>query len=1181
MTCPSCGAIAPGGARFCPTCGHGLETRADERRIVTVLFADLVGFTGLSEARDPEHVKNLVDRCFERLAADITAHGGRVDKIVGDALVALFGAPVAHEDDAERAVRAALQLQRTISSESDAIGLEIRMRVGVNTGEVLVGALRAGGDYTAMGDVVNVASRLQTIGSPGQVIVGPATHAATRDAVRYDPLGKVQARGREEPIECWTAIEAIAPPGTRPRRIATPLVGREHELGLLTDAVATTVLRRRPHLVVLLGEAGVGKSRLAEEAAEQAQREHDALVLTGRCVPYGEANVWWPVAEAIRQACQIESSDPAGEIRGKCRAVVAGALPRPVEQEDVDRLTEGLLYLMGDEEALLEVEPARALEDALQSIEVLLESQAQARPVLLVLSELHWADDQVLAAIDRLLDRLRSLPVLVLATGRPDLLDRWAPSAGRHNTVVLHVDPLDAVASEQLLSALLGSPAPESLRSALLDRSGGNPFFLEELVALLAEAGVLTSEGGAYRVDGQRRAIDLPATLRGLVAARLDALERVERALLEDAAVVGRSGSVGALAAIAAARGAEPVTDVLPELAARELLLVEGDEWSFRSDLVREVAYDTLAKAERARRHAAVAGWLTQRQRELGREEELEQLAHHAGVAAELCLELGSVPDVPKDLRWTALHAIERAAVRAKQRDSHHTSLRLLDQALRLLPSEDRENTRRVLLARAHSRAATRDTAGARADVELVLPEAEAVGDRAGVASALTILGQAEQSEGAFEASEATLGRAIEEWRSVGSTVGLANALRQLGMTRLFRGDAAAAAQPISDALAAFKEAGDRRGEGWALQNLAWIAFSTGDIECADARIRESLELFDAIGDKAGRSWTLGLLGWVRLTQGLLTEASEIADYLLDDVPDSVGDPWARAMTLTLRANARLWLGDPGGAVAPAREAKLACERVGEPLGRMQAQGTLARALVGSGEIAAGLQELDEMLGADLESSYLTPLLGALPTAVALQLGDPDAAEAANERFVSAGESNMIADGLGHGLHQAVIQLQRGDAAGAVDVLGRVVSSADSAGTSSHALAMLALATAAAGVPAHALAAADSLDDLDAGTYLDRVQAAQAKGFALAQLGRYEAADECFTSVLTQVDSTGDRVAQAFTRLAQARYLEATGRDGADAATRDAKARLEELQIEGAGWDRVFTMAAIHVGAGV
>src|SRR3954463_15576388 len=315
MNCPSCGSTAPEGARFCPTCGHPLVTRQDERRVATVLFADLVGFTSLSESADPEQVKNIVDRTFERLAADVVSYGGQVDKVIGDALVAIFGAPVAHEDDAERAVRAGLRMQERLEQLNRDAGLDLRMRVGINTGEVLVGAMRAGGDYTAMGDVVNTAQRLQTIAKPGQVVVGPATQLATRQVVSFAALGLVTPKGREEPVDAYVAEEALLPPGARPGRGVTPLIGREHELDLLDRAIAASVTRHRAQLLLVVAEAGMGKTRLAEEAAARAESCHDAAVFEGRCVPYGEANVWWPVAEALRSGIRLAQNATIEEAR--------------------------------------------------------------------------------------------------------------------------------------------------------------------------------------------------------------------------------------------------------------------------------------------------------------------------------------------------------------------------------------------------------------------------------------------------------------------------------------------------------------------------------------------------------------------------------------------------------------------------------------------------------------------------------------------------------------------------------------------------------------------------------------------------------------------------------------------------------------------------------------------------
>ena len=495
----------------------------DERRIVTVLFADLVGFTEFSEGIDPEAVKAVVDEWFAALSTDVAAYGGQVDKIVGDALLALFGAPIAHEDDAERAVRCALRMQHSLADGHGEEG-QPTLRIAVNTGEVLVGALRAGGDYTAMGDVVNTASRLQAVAEPGWVVVGPETHATTAHAIQYEALGEQTVRGRTEPVAAWRAVAASAPPGTR-QRARTPLVGRDAEVGLLRSIVDIALVRRRAHLVLVSGGAGVGKSRLVSEVARHASEEHDAKVLTGRCVPYGE-DVWWPIAETIRAVCQIPANASHDTARGRVYEAVAQATGHEVDAPEVARVGRGLLYLLGYAAELGDVDPARARDDALRSGQALFGHLADKAPTVLVLSDLHWADGVVLDLIDRLLGALRATPFVLLATARPDLEERWRPEVGRHNLSVLNLEPLDRAAVATLVSELLGADASPELTALLHERSGGNPFFIEELAALLRE-----SEPAAL-ASGR-----LPATLQGLVTARLDGLGPEERDVIADCAV--------------------------------------------------------------------------------------------------------------------------------------------------------------------------------------------------------------------------------------------------------------------------------------------------------------------------------------------------------------------------------------------------------------------------------------------------------------------------------------------------------------------------------------------------------------------------------------------------------------------------------------------------------------------
>jgi class 3 adenylate cyclase/tetratricopeptide (TPR) repeat protein len=1172
VTCPACAAAVPEGARFCPECGQILAARGDERRIVTVLFADLVGFTTLSENRDPEQVKNLVDRCFERLVADVNAFGGRVDKIVGDAIVALFGAPVAHEDDAERAVRAALQMQRTLQSLTEDLGAEVQLRIGVNTGEVLVGALRAGGDYTAMGDVVNVASRLQTVAGPGNVAVGLATYAATRDVVDYEDLGQQQARGREEPIAAWRAVAAPSPPGYRPSRAPTPLFGRAEELGLLRQALSTAVARRRAHLVLLLGEAGIGKSRLATELATAAAEGHDALVLEGRCVPYGEANVWWPVAEAVRQACGIEPTDPADVSTEKSLAAVNTATGLDIAGPEAARLADGLRYLMGDEDALANVDPQRARDHARRSLLVLLEAQAQRRPLVVVLSELHWADAVVLELVDNVLERLRHLPVMLVATARPELEERWVARAGRHNLVSVHLDPLDADAGRHLLTALLGEEPPPDLRDILLERSGGNPFFLEELVSLLTEAGVLHHDDRG-RLNDTRMAQELPATLRGLVAARLDALPPLERAVLEDAAVLGHAGPVAPLTVLAAARGDGDIASVLRTLADKDLLHVLADgEFEFRSELVREVAYETLTKAERARRHAALAEWLTENARKTDREDEfLEQLAHHYGAAAELAQELGSIPGVAEDICDIALNAIERAAVRAKQRDMHAVSIPLLDRALRLLPPGPGRPVRRVLLERARAKALLHELDGARRDLDEVWHQIEGGVHPRSRAKALTVQGHIQQAQGDLAASAASLDEAIEAWRELEDPAGEAEALSLRGMTSLFGGEAEAAEAAIRRALEVFRSLGARREEAWALWNLAWISFEQGDLPRAEERLEKSSAAFDDVGDWGGIGWAQGLLGFVKYFQGKRAEAERIALAVLDTASES-GDRWAHGMVLVLLAGVRLWDGRTTEAVEPAAEAIRLFRGMNDVRGHSLAFGILSRALAAAGRVEEAMAVLEDA------DTVLTPAyqqdMAFIRGGVLAHLGRPDEVIASFSRYAESkvfGEDVVRSPALAlYGL----AELQAGRHQEAVVDLEQAVDAAVADGPRANALAVSALAQVATGKPDAAREAAAAALEIEARTYLDTMTALVARAFASVQAGDVLGATTAFQAAQDTVDASGDRVNQATVRLARGLGEAALGVGRADAVLEEGRARLAAIGLDGCSWEQAFRAAA-------
>jgi class 3 adenylate cyclase/tetratricopeptide (TPR) repeat protein len=1151
----------PAEARFCPACGQALVSRPDERRLATVVFADLVGFTTFSESADPEHVKHLVDTCFESLGNEVRAYGGQVDKIIGDALVALFGAPVAHEDDAERAVRCALRMQEALAAIREQHDLRVELRIGVNTGEVLVGALRAGGDYTAMGDVVNTASRLQEVADPGCVVVGATTHAATEHAIRYDSLGALSVKGRGEPVEAWIAREPVARAGDRRRRGRAGFVGRDAELSMLRGVLDAALARERAHMVLLTGDAGVGKSRLAGEVADHASTTRGARVLTGQCVPYGE-DVWWPIAEVIRDVCDVPVDANHDEARARVCRRVAQATGRAEDDAEVLRVARGLLYLLGFQEELTDVEPTRAREDALRSARALFGHVAEKQALVLVLSDLHWADELVLDLLEQLLDWLRSDGFVLLATSRPELRDRWEPSPSRHDLTVLHLDPLAVDGVTRLVEELLGADATPEIVALLHERSGGNPFFIEELAALIREAGT----------DSALRSSRLPATLQGLVAARLDGLDAAERNVLEDCAVVGTTGTLDAVRHLTEARGdATDTRLMLDRLATRGLIDLSDGEFVFPSDVVRQVAYATLTKGERARRHALLGAVLAERLESDDSPAALERVAHHYGAAAELVAELGQVPGIAPDFPEQAVSVLERAADRARSAETWKLAARLYEQALAVPSAALPQETRwRLLLGRGRALAEQRDIPTAREDTEEVLEAAG--GDNRTTARALTLLADIEQMEGLRDQSLETFDRAISLWRRLGDEHGVGEALRGRGINLMFLGDLDGADEQISEALETYRRINDRRGEAWALQNLATISFFRGDTARAEQRLAAAGEMFRDLGDFGGLNWSFAILGWTRYMQGRLEDAEQIAREQLPE-SESSGNRWVYGILQVLLGNVTMWAGRPVAALQHAREAVARFSEIGDAWGETQARVVLVRALAAAGRIDEALAEVEDAPSGVAPSFASADGIRALVrTQVLVHIGDKDALPGAlHVGSLSAGQINIeLRLMLGMSSIQAG-RLEEGIAA--LDAARAEIPDPE-AGTGAAIRTALALAFAASGRADEARTLADA--GLDKGTYLDRQGCALAGAFARLQAGDADGAVAAFDAAVATVDATEAKLDQAIVRLARARALAALGRPDAAPADADVAVTLAALGHDLWGWDHLFTQAAAH-----
>ncbi len=638
---------------------------AEERKLATVLFADLVGSTELAGSQDPERVRALLERFYDSMAAEVERAGGTAEKFAGDAVMAAFGAPTAHEDDAERALHVALGMQRRMG---ELFGGRLALRIGVNTGEVVVGRPREGSSFVT-GDAVNVCARLEQAAAPGEIVVGERTVAAARGAFEFAGPAAVQAKGKPGGVVCRKLVRALSL--MRPRGISglePVFVGRGGELADLQEAYDRVVSTGRPHLVTVVGDAGVGKTRLVREFWRWLGGEpHRPVLRSGRCLSYGHGITYWPLGEVLKEHFGILDSDPLGVVAGR----LAGR--------------EGLGFTLG----LAPPEGMHPLtvRDRLQTSWVgFLTGLASERPTAVLVEDLHWAGDELCELLQMLADQVPG-PVLLVVTARPELFDQrpgWAASA---RTSLLRLEALSAAESEQLVGGLLGSNCPAPIRELVAERAEGNPFFAEELIATLADRGVLARDNGGWSFGELPPDFFVPDTVQAVLAARIDLLPRAEKPALQTAAVIGRifwSGPVCELV-----EGADPEFGLLQE---RAFVLPHGRssihgqrEWLIRHALTREVAYESLLKAKRAPLHAGFAEWL-----ERNGESEAEHaalIAHHYAEAVrpeDLDLAWPGREEHAEALRTRAVLWSRRAADLAIGRYEIDQGLALLHRALAL-----------------------------------------------------------------------------------------------------------------------------------------------------------------------------------------------------------------------------------------------------------------------------------------------------------------------------------------------------------------------------------------------------------------------------------------------------------------------------------------------------------------
>jgi class 3 adenylate cyclase/tetratricopeptide (TPR) repeat protein len=993
--CPTCAADHPEGARFCATCGAPLAVAGrghEVRKTVTVLFADVAGSTELGERLDPEVVRARMARYFELARSVIEAHGGTVEKFIGDAVMAVFGVPIVHEDDALRAVRAAAELRDAMVGSGD-----LAVRVGVNTGEVIAGEPTERGTFVT-GDAVNVAARLQAAASVGDVLVGEATVVLVNDVVELGPRISLEVKGKGRPIEARPLLAVSGVVGRRSRPDA-PLVGRRPELLTLERTWTKARDERRPTLLTLVAPAGVGKSRLVAEFL--TNRMADTTVLVGHCLSYGDGITYWPIREIVHAAAGIDERDGADAARAKVEGLLAG-------ERDADVLGRRIGSAMG-----LSAEAAPQ-EELFWAIRRLLEAISRRRPLLVVVEDLHWAQATLLDLIEYAVDLATDAPLLVVATARPELLeDRPSWAAGRPNASVIRLEPLGNAQAAELLDGLPGGDAvPDALRRRILAAAEGTPLYVEEFVGLLRDEGHLQQDTDlGWVAHGDLGRLEVPPTVRALLAARLDGLPAPERVLAERASVVGRSFESAMLGELDPTLSNDLGRRLLA-LVRKELLrpdravLTSSDAFSFRHVLIRDAAYEALPKADRAVLHERFAGWLERSAGERLAEYE-EIVGYHLEAAHRYRVELGEAGDRVTALAGRAGTRLAAAGQRAFDRGDMAAAESLLSRAAAAFPVGSPDRLRllsdigfalfslgRIPEADSLLRAAVDEASAADEPILAMRADLEA--------ALVWSLGRAE-----FRQPLRTVHAAIPRLEQEGDDLGLARAYLVVATAAWGSGRSEAAVVARRRALDHATKAGDFRTER---RKVFWGAEFYGPTPALQAIEALEAALAGEPRDYLKRAEALFSLTGLYAMRGCADEAREAHRSLLV-VLDDVGAPlWAASAAAEIGAVAELIIGDPGRADRLLDEGIVQLRRFGATAYLSNLLCLRSVALAGQGRWDVALEAADQVIRERSHDDVLDFVLAQTGRAIALRGAGslPAAVEAGREAVRGAEATDWI-----------------------------------------------------------------------------------------------------------------------------------------------------------------------------
>ena len=873
-----------------------------ERKLATALFVDLVDSTAFVSSNDPEVARRRVTGFFERVKSHVDTYGGTVEKFAGDAVLAVFGVPTAHEDDAERAVRAAVAI---VESGDGALPV----RIGIEAGEVVV----EDGDSTfSTGEAINVAARLQQSAEPGEILIGPTAYGLAGGVVT-EAVGERSLKGFERGLDVRRVVCTERPTG-RPLNVAAPYVGREEELDLLENAYARAIRDRRAQLVTIFGDPGIGKSRLAREFFAGLER---TTVLTGRSLPFGEGLAYRPLAEMVQAAAGISPDDSPEEAFEKLREACS---------------SDAVADLLGLASGVLDtVSGGRRGQEIAWAAHEWAVSLAEAQPLVLGFEDIHWAEEPLLDLVEHLADRIDDAPVLIVCLARPDLLEsRPGWGGGRRRSIAIDLGPLPESETEMLVDALIADAVlPDDVRRVLLDKTEGNPLFVEETVRMLAE-----------RRDGT--AVRIPDTVQALIASRIDRLPPDSRSVVRHGALVGRVFWRGAVSEL------DPALDVdtaLADLVDRQLLTrepvstVSGETaFRFRHVLIRDVAYSGLAKGERARLHRAFAGWLRAR----SADELVEAQAHHLERAASLSAELDG--QIPADLRAEAAEVLERAGCRALDREANRTARRLLLRAIELEPSLERQ----FYAARAAWR--LWELPAASLEMEDVRSLAKAAGDRTIEGLALTQLAEIDLNRNADVDRGRTLGLEALELLSAAPGDARSEALTLLSSIGWWGGDLESVERYMGEALEIAREAGRADLESLALSEVAAAHLARLQLARAETVLAAAAALAESSGSLSAAAWVARVRGSIHLRRGSFDEAAK-EFRAARELFDEIGATSDAGRTQQLEGLAVWQGGEPERAEQLVREAVRTLLSLQERAKVIEAQRTLAELVLAKGHV--------------------------------------------------------------------------------------------------------------------------------------------------------------------------------------------------------------------------------------